>query len=244
MSHTHKLALALVGLFAITSSACVVEPADIEGEEEDIGVDTSEITLQPAVRYYIVPNGGSDVLWIPGDTVHDWDMHYCDQFADGVVRSWQLKERNAKDFRYSRHFCRNMASDGTLESTSDFAYHFYYEGTGTIGTTSVPLDSLPVGVRIQAEYQPFSSPTYKISDVAMLYDQAADIADHFTGYSQASYALGRNDNTYTVVCPAGKVMTGLGISENVFSGGSDQSEISGLRIRCDVLVEEPIIVFP
>jgi hypothetical protein len=240
MPRIDTLALALVALFATASSACTAEPMDVEdAQDEDLqSEDTQDENVgsaASALSSYSIASTYTSVQWYLGESVSDYDMSSCSMFPDGVVRSWQLKERNHNDFRYSRHFCRNMGANGTLGSDNDFNYHFYHEGSGTLGMSSVPLDTLPVGVRIQAEYQPFTSPAFKISDVALLYADAADIVALYTGYSQAPYALGRNDSTYTLQCPTGKVITGLGVHEDITSGGSDQSEITGFKIRCSTL---------
>lgn len=236
MPRVNTLALALAALFAMTQTACTADSVDSTDEQEEDGLDEATGEAASALNpVYSISTSGTNVEWIYGEEVEDFYVHSCDMFTNGVVRSWQLKEKNAKDFRFSRHWCRPMMNNGTLGSSNDFYDHFYYDGSGTLGMSSVPLDELPVGVRFQAEYQPLSSAiSYKISDVALLSQSAADVLAQHTGYDVAPYALGRTNSTFTLRCPVGKVMTGLGVDE--WGGGSDQSHIVGLKIRCSTLV--------
>lgn len=231
---------------AVLSSACVVEldPADHDLVDE-VDVSAGDITV--ATGYGIDRTYHTYEPFFYGEEVSDSLVEECDQFADGVVRSWHLKERNHHDYRYSKIFCRDIEPDGTLGSVNDPRTHFFYDGDGTLGTTPIPLDTLPVGVRLRAKYDGlgYSGYIYKIGDVALLYDHADDIYAGFTGYQATSYAFGHDTGgTYTVVCPPGKVMTGIGVFEDIIAGGTNQSEIRGVKIRCDELVREPLVISP
>ena len=231
----HLIVLCLAATTTL-STACdlTMEPVDeeIEAAIAEIGIST---------RYVIDGSNRSHSQF--GYTAPIvWD---CDQYEDGVVRSWFLKERNKFDFRYSRHYCRNMGPDGTQETGYDRQDHFYHEGNGDKGNSQTPLTHLPVGVRLRYKYDALGDYAYKISDVAMLYDHADDIIRHFTGYSAAGYAFGHSGDTRTVVCPAGKVMTGLGIKEDTTSGGNNQSEIRGVKIplrRADHSADHGVLI--
>ena len=157
-----------------------------------------------------------------------------DVYADGVVRSWYIKERNKADFRSSKHYCRDMGLDGTLVSGYVGQTHFTHSGSGTTGNSSVPLSDLPVGVRTKWK----TTGTDKLVDVNMIYNSADQIASFDTGWSGAGYALSRSGTTQTLECSAGYVMTGLRILEKTTgTGGANQSEIVGVRIECSQLVE-------
>ncbi len=235
MNPIHTVAFSLLTLFvAAATPACMAPSSDAEdaeeGDAQDEEVGTAQAALGP--KYQIIGSSTYPV-WSAGADIYSYDVIRCSGFTNGVVRSWQLKEKNHSDFRFSRHWCRPMLSDGTLGAENDFADHFYHDGDGTLGMSSVPLDKLPVGVRLQAASS-LGYYDHKVSDVAMLHESAADILAKKTGYSQASYALGNNDSTYTVVCPAGQVMIGLGVRDT--SGGADRSEIVGVILECRPLV--------
>jgi|GEM_PF-5890354 len=121
--------------------------------------------------------------------------------GDVVVRKWYLKERNARDFRQSRTFCKNMTDSGTLGSNADQPWHFDYAGSGTTGTSYISTSNLPVGVQLRGSKDILG--VIRIADVAMLYDRAGDIYAGYTGYNRASYALGRNGRTWTLQCDPG-----------------------------------------
>jgi hypothetical protein len=226
---------------AMFSSACVVEPLeqDLTGE---LDVSSGDITI--ATGYGIDRTYHTYESFFYGEEVADSLVMECDQFDDGVVRSWHLKEVNHHDFRYSKIFCRDILADGTLGSVNDPRTHFYHDGDGTLGTAPIPLETLPVGVRLRVKYDGlgYSGYVFKIGDVALLYDSADDIYADFTGYQATSYAFGHDTgSTHTVECPPGLVMTGIGVFEDIVAGGTNRSEIRGVKIRCDALVREPII---
>lgn len=239
MNPIHTVAFSLLTLFvAAATPACMAPSSDAEdaeeGDAQDEEVGTAQAALGP--KYQIIGSSTYPV-WSAGADIYSYDVIRCSGFTNGVVRSWQLKEKNHSDFRFSRHWCRPMLSDGTLGAENDFADHFYHDGDGTLGMSSVPLDKLPVGVRFQADdvIMANGNSWWKISDVAMLYLSAADVYAQKTGYTQAPYALGRTDSTFTVRCPTGQVMTGMGVHERAFSP-YDQSEITGVRIQCQRLL--------
>lgn len=232
MNRIHTLSLAFVALLsAALVPACMAGPIDSEGAEdgdnaqEEVGEAEQALgptyTFGPSTTHRTLSEGENPDFWFG-----------CYGFPNGVVRSWQLKEKNVRDFRISRQWCRDMMSDGTLGADNDPVEHFYHDGNGTLGMSSVPLDRLPIGVRLQAD-SVFG--VLKIADVAMLSESAADIAANRTLYSQASYALSRNGTTYTLMCPTGYVLTGLGIKDNP---GSESHEIRGVGITCRELVAQ------
>ncbi len=239
MNRIHTISLTLLTLLAAAMPACVAPSPDGDDAQDDGAQDESVGAAPSAINapLYSLQTSTYDVLFANGDPVDAADIHTCDMFTNGVIRSWQLKEKNAKDFRFSRHWCRDMLSNGTLGADNDSFTHFFHDGDGTLGMSSVPLDKLPVGVRFQADrVLTISGDTvYKISDVAMLHASAADVFAQKTGYTQAPYALGRTDDTYTLRCAAGRVMTGMGVHEKAFSP-YDQSEITGVTIRCQRLL--------
>lgn len=234
MNRIQTIALSLAALFAAAATpACVADP-DSPDDADDEEVASAE-QAAGAPDYSL----GSTVYlrsWNLGVDVELSEIQGCDMFANGVVRSWQLKEKNARDFRFSKHFCRDMQQNGTLGADNDFTLHFFHDGDGALGMSSIPLDKVPVGVRFQAAtvLNISGDSTHKISDVAMLYESAYDVYNHLTGYSQASYALGRSDDTYTLTCLPGQVMTGIGVHEKPGSG--DKSEITGLSLGCRILL--------
>ena len=234
MNRIQVVALSFLTLFAAAvTPACVASPPDAEGDEggaEDEDVGAAQSALGP--KYQII-GSSSYPFWSDGTDVYSFDVTRCDMFTNGIVRSWQLKEKNTSDFRFSRQWCRPMLSNGTIGADNDFTDHFFHDGDGTLGMSSVPLDKLPVGVRLQAT-SPLGYYDHKVSDVAMLHESAADILAKKTGYTQAPYALGNNNSTYSVLCPAGQVMIGLGVRET--SGGADRSEIVGVILECRPLV--------
>jgi hypothetical protein len=98
----------------------------------------------------------SEQYW---EKVHWWEEadgsvegQSCENvYENGVVRSWYLKERNARDFRKSYSFCRDVESDGTHHD-DEYAEigHFSYSGDGETGNSSVPIGRLasePTGAR-------------------------------------------------------------------------------------------------
>ncbi len=238
MNRIHTISFALVTLLAAAMPACMAQSPDGDGAEDEAAQDESVGEAPSALGgAYSLQSSTYSSWFIQGTWVEDAEIHSCDVFDNGVIRSWQLKEKNAKDFRFSRHWCRDMQDDGTLGTANDSYDHFYHDGDGTLGMSSVPLDKLPVGVRFQADdvIMANGNSWWKISDVAMLYLSAADVYAQKTGYTQAPYALGRTDSTFTVRCPTGQVMTGMGVHERAFSP-YDQSEITGVRIQCQRLL--------
>ena len=239
MHHIHNVSLAIVALFsAVLAPACAEGPVDSDGAADEAVTDEEVAEAEQAASPPGYTLGASyELKSLPGG----WEpstVPTCQQFTNGVVRSWQLKEKNAKDFRYSKEWCRPMSRDGTLGSDNDFTEHFYYEGAGTVGMSSVPLDKLPVGVRVEVDtvWTAWLGNVPKVGDVAMLHDSAADILDKKTSYSQATPALGRDYTTYTVVCSPGYVMTGIGVYDTTPS--SNASEIYGVKIKCRELLFE------
>jgi hypothetical protein len=239
MNRIQSITAALVTLLAAAATpACVAGPVDSEESDdtlsEDVGSAQQASALPPK---YMLDNSYYGMRpSLVGDWVSDSEVKLCDIFTSGVVRSWQLKEKNNRDFRFSREWCRPMMGNGQLGTDNDFIDHFYYDGDGTLGMSSIPLDKLPVGVRYQGKYvQELMDMPFKISDVALMYESAADILAQKSGYSLAPYALGRTDDTYTHRCWPGYVMTGIGIHER-HSAGSDSSEMTGLKINCALLV--------
>ena len=159
-------------------------------------------------------------------------VFHCPPFTNGVVRSWHVYEKNKYDFRWSKHYCRNMEDDGTLGSTYDFRLHFYNSGNGTYGISKIPLTSLPVGVRLRVKERARNS----ISNVALLYDDAADIFAGMTSFSQAPWALGHSaGTTRTLRCGRGEVMRNLDVQDVPQSGGPNQSRIANVYIGCATL---------
>jgi len=156
----------------------------------------------------------------------------CSSFPNGVVRSWHVLEKNKYDFRWSKHYCRNMESDGTLGPVYDFIQHFYNSGNGTYGISKIPLNRLPVGVRLRLK-QPGSG--FSISDVALLHNRADDIFAGSRSYTQAAFALGRSGTTRTLECPRGAVMRTISVTSIPRSGGPNQSRISNVAIHCSPL---------
>lgn len=239
MHRIQAIPFALTALFAAAMSGCMAGPVEPEDTQDD-GADSEDVgaaesALTPG---YSLQSGGLYPRFSYGTNIPDEDVPSCTMFSNGVVRGWHLKERNVRNFRYSQEWCRNMNPNGTLGSDKDFYEHFYYDGSGTLGITEIPLDKLPVGVRLQAYYSAFFNPTYRISDVAMLYASADDIYAGHTGYTQAPYALDRTDSTFTVHCPVGMVMTGIGVDEYTGSGSSDDSPIAGVKIHCQTLIHQ------
>jgi hypothetical protein len=231
MNRIHTISLALVALLsAALVPACVAEPGGSQDAED--GDDTREEvgTAEQALSTYTLDTATVHPTLADGDAPDEW--FGCNGFPNGVVRSWQLKEKNVKDFRISRQWCRDMLTDGTLGPDNDPVEHFYHDGNGTLGMSSIPLDRLPVGVRIQADK---SFGVLKVADVAMLSASAADIAAKRSSYAQAAYALSRNASTYTVMCPAGYVMTGIGVNTHL---GSESHEIRGVGLACKSLVAQ------
>lgn len=240
MNRIHTLTATLVTLFAAAATpACVQGTGESDDMDdalsEDVGSAQQADGLPP--KYSLDLNTRQTRQSQVGDFLFNSEIDGCDVFTNGVVRSFQLKEKNIRDFRFSREWCRPMLGNGTLGTDNSFNDFFYYDGTGTLGMSSIPLDQLPVGVRFQGKYvQELMSMPFKISDVALMYASAADILAMKSGYTLASYALSRTDDTYTVRCWPGYVLTGIGVSER--HANPDSSEMTGIAIQCTALVYE------
>ncbi len=215
---------------SILSAGCglAMEPVDeeIEAAIAEIG-NSTRYALDESDRTYSQFGPAPHTMW------------NCDQYAYGVASSWHLIERNKFDFRSSYHACRNIEPDGEQSPGHDSQFHFSHEGNGMPGNALTPLTDLPVGVRLRYKTNLFLNTPPKISDVAMLHDHADDIFNHFHGYQEADYAFGHSGDTRSVVCPPGKVMTGIGVHEDNTAGGNNQTEIRGVEIRCDELIIVP-----
>lgn len=209
----------LVTVFAVLLSATAAHA--------DFYIDDSSVVTR-STRY--------DVLGDSGVVQRSFDC--MDVYGDGVVRSWYLRERNEADFRRSKHFCRDMAADGTLATGYVGQTHFDHTGGYTEGDSSIPLDRLPVGVRTKWKLDGAFTAYDKLIDVNLIHSDAETVIDGDDGWSGAGYALGRAGSTTTLECPAYYVMTGLRILEKTTgTGGANQSEIVGVRIVCARLRE-------
>ncbi|MEZ4467878.1 MAG: hypothetical protein R3F60_02130 [bacterium] len=196
------------------------------------------LTATPALAGYVIDHGTWSTLstryGVAGDPgVFERAFDCEDAYDQGVIRSWYLRERNEADFRSSYHFCREMETDGTLAAGYTKQTHFNHTGSYTQGDSSIPLDMLPVGVRLKWNNATWPVTYDKLVDVNVIYNDAASIIALDSGWSGAGYALGRAGSTTTLECPLGRVMTGLRVLEKTTgTGGSNQSEIVGVRIVC------------
>ena len=236
MNRIHTLSLALVTLFsAALLPACVAEPVDSEDAEdmagEEVGVAQQGLTyvLDPAVTY---------VTWADGEAVTTASVRQCTQFTNGVVRGWQLKMKNLRDFRYSREWCREMLSDGSLGSNPDPWDHFYYDGDGSSGISQIPLDKLPIGVQLQTDKLGIGAlAVWKVADAALMYASVTQVRDHAYTWAYALGALGTSGSYAQLKCPVGSVMTGIGV-KHMQVGSGDTAEIRGVSIACHALVQQ------
>jgi hypothetical protein len=211
-------------LFALAMIAAT--PACLVDEmPEDSDVGGAELGL---VRGYHYEVSGKSTQ----DTWHDSpnSIQHCQHLSNGVVRGWRLNEVNANDFRWSRVICREMEWSGTISTTGDTIQHFWESGNGDIGGSWVPMNRLPVGVRIRYAYHPFTSPAETLKDVAMLYDSADDIYAGYQGATQAPWAFERNGHSAELRCIPGYVLTGISVSST--HGGRNRREIDGVQLQC------------
>ena len=232
MNRNQLFFAATVTLFAAATPACVAEPVGSDEPEDAQSEDVGSAEQALSRPGYSLSNN-SYFVWGPG-TSYDWQVVNCDMYDNGVVRGFQLNELNNRDFRFSRQWCRDMANNGTLGADNDHRDHFFHAGDGTLGISQVPLDKLPVGVRVQAKY---ILGTFKVSNVALLYSSAADIVAGLNGYTAAPYALTRTDDTYTARCLSGTVLTGIAVNDSTTLLNQDASSaIHGIGLQCTQLV--------
>jgi hypothetical protein len=224
-------ALLTTALLSIGAGACMMDD-ELEQEGDAVGESQAELTgtlTRPG--YYLDSAGHYKRFNVP--RTQGMTTELCNHWKpNAVARAWHLKEVNKYDFRWSKQGCREILGDGTLASNdSTVRTHFFNEGSGDYGASKVPLDRLPVGVRLRYK----NTIPEKVADVAMLYMPAAEILDGETEPdNDYTYAMGRSaNNTETLQCDPGYVVAG--IDTRVADGGINRDEITGVIIYCRLL---------
>lgn len=112
MNRIQTITAALVTLFAAATPACVAGPVDSDDPGDTPSEDVASAQqAQSRPGYSLGPT-----TWKMGSAGFPVSqMLNCnDVYPNGVVRAWQLRELNKRDFRFSREWCRDMLDNGTL----------------------------------------------------------------------------------------------------------------------------------
>jgi hypothetical protein len=130
-----------------------------------------------------------------------------------------------------------VEDDGTLGSESAKERHFWYSGSGTTESTSIPSDKLPVGIRLTwggVSIGTYITDNWKLEDVELHFDDASEINDGAASYDRAGAAFGNDGFQRDLDCDPGYVLTGIWVKSR-HESARNQAEIRGVKIECSAL---------
>jgi hypothetical protein len=154
-------------------------------------------------------------------------------FDNGVLTAIALWEINSKDFAKGYAYCRDMEIDGSLGDDEENHQLFKVGNMSNPGhkiKTSVPMDSLPVGIAYEQDLL-----NMKLKSIAMGFNSAEAIYKEEAGMN-----LDDGDSSWdTLQCPVGYVVIGFKLRYN-YSWFDTRAEIFGLKIKCARLNREMV----
>lgn len=147
-----------------------------------------------------------------------------------LVSRWRVKERNEGDFWHSMVNCREMNTDGTLDTNESFRRdHFEYSGNGSYFFSRANEQKVPVGVKLK--YKTVLG-VKKIIDFTLIELPISKVTRCDVGTTDAGWATGRNSSNHQVVkmlCSCGVLMDVDIIERKPNLSGY---EISGVKTTC------------